>query len=110
MKFKLPSGELRWLSLIWAVFGTTMGIFMLVQGNLIFASVGLFLAVMTLGIWFQIRACAWILLVMYAGSALIILIREVLIAHEWLRLGKVLINIWFAHALFKWLATPKSEE
>ena len=110
MTFKLPSGELRWISLIWAVFGTAMGIFMLTQGNTLFAGVGFFLVLMTVGIWFQIRGCAWVLLMMYAGSALIIFIREVLIAQEWLRLGKVLINLWFAYALFKWLSRPEAEK
>jgi hypothetical protein len=110
MKFRLPSGELRWISIFWAVCGGAAGIYMLAQGNQFLAGIGFFVLAMTLGIWFQIRGCAWTLLALYLLSAVIILIREVIIAHEWLRIGKVLINIWFSCALFKWLSNPEENE
>ena len=110
MKFSLPSGQLRWISLFWAVFGGIIGIYMLIQGNQYLAGVGFFVLAMTLGIWFQIRGCAWTLLILYSLSAAIILIREVVIAQEWARIGKVLINIWFSYALFRWLSNPEEYE
>ena len=61
------------------------------------------IARVTLGVWLKSRGCAWTLLILYAFSAVVILIREVILAQEWIRLGKVGINLWFASALWEWL-------
>ena len=110
MSFTLPKGELRWISILWASISVIGSVYFTAFAlNGFAAAICLFVLVMTLGVWMQSRGCAWTLLVMYSLSAVIILIREVVIAQEWIRLGKVALNVWFAAALWKWLFPGNSE-
>lgn len=97
---------MRWLVLVWLVGGLAAGLVCAIHGYWLSASIGAFVSVMALGICFQNRTCAGILLACYAISAVVILIREVAVAHEWLRLGKVAVNVWFAVALARCLGSP----
>jgi hypothetical protein len=110
MNFKLPHGELRWVSIFWALVGLVGAIyFSFIAHNGLVAGICLFVLAMTLGIWCGSRGCAWTLLILYSVSAATILIREVILAQEWLRIGKVALNVWFTYALWEWLSSEDSK-
>ena len=107
MKFRLPTGELRWISVYWAILGSSISVYYLIQENFVLSGIGFFILVMTLGIWFQLRSCAWLLLALYLLFGTIILVNEVIIAQQWLNLVQVILSAWFSYALFKWLSNSK---
>jgi hypothetical protein len=109
MTFKLPGGDLKWLVCLWLLAGVGGAIYGLVTGVYVLAAMALVVAGLAMGICYQIRACAWILLVMLCLQSVSIIIRDVILAEKFYRLTKLVLNVWFIHLLYKWLRDAQEE-
>ena len=109
MSFKFPDGELKWLVGLWMLAGAGAVVYALYSGTFAIAGLGVAVLSLALGICYQVRSCAWILLVMLCLQSLRIIVVDVVIAEKISRLLKVALNIWFIHLLFRWLHPAPDE-
>lgn len=109
VSFKLPAGELKWWIVFWLVLNTAALIYAFVSHDYRMAGSAFVTLMLAIGVCFQVRLCAWILVFLLSIQALSIFMRDVVAAEKWLRLAKVGLNLWLTYLLFQWLRSDEAE-
>jgi hypothetical protein len=97
MKFQAPEGALKWWSILWILFGLIGGGlgFLQPEGGQLLSYVMVVIGLCSLGLWFRLKFCAYVLIVVYVltmGLIVLLIVKGVV---DWTRIFRLLLTCYF---------------
>lgn len=110
MQFKVPPGNLSWISALWILAGGYVAYTSFVRGESVLGSICILLVFAGVLIWLDVREVAWPLIIWFSIVIVLALVLLVFKGLEWRRFWSILLAGYTIYDLYHWRQSEDSEE